>query len=387
MGLIMTIARHDLKMVLRDRAAVMWMVVLPIVFITFFGLVMGGGEQGRPVDAKVRLTVVDYDGEFLARSLIEALGSERLELVEMTPVEAETAEDMVRTLVIPVGFTESVLAGRQATLRLEKHPETSEEAALVAQAKIIASASRVVGRLVALAGDEAAVIDESSFAAERPGSDLVSVESRFAGRARTAPSGFAQSIPGNTVLFVMLVALTYGAASVTGERNGGQLRRLATTPASRGQIVLGKLVGRLMVSFVQITLLVLAAVAAKQTLGIAIGDHTAAAYAVLLVYALCVAPLGVAMGAWFRDPDRAANVGVLLTMVMGALGGTMWPLEFVSPTMQKVALLFPTGWAMKALHQVISFGRNLGDVVPEMAVLLAFSAVFTVIATRSLRIE
>jgi hypothetical protein len=39
MGNIFRIARHDLKLVLNDRAAVMWMVLLPIVFITFFGLV------------------------------------------------------------------------------------------------------------------------------------------------------------------------------------------------------------------------------------------------------------------------------------------------------------------------------------------------------------
>jgi ABC-2 type transport system permease protein len=217
--------------------------------------------------------------------------------------------------------------------------------------------------------------------------DLVTVQSRFAGRARTVPSGFAQSIPGNTVFFVMLLALTYGAASIAAERQGGQLRRLATTPVTHGQIILGKLVGRLVVSFLQITVLLLVAVLANRTLGIYIGEHATAAYVVLLVYALCVAPLGVMMGAWIKEPDRAANVGVLVTMVMGALGGTWWPLEFVSPTLQKVALLFPTGWAMKALHQVISFGRNLGDVVPEIAVLLAFALVFTVVASRSLRLE
>jgi ABC-type multidrug transport system permease subunit len=54
--------------------------------------------------------------------------------------------------------------------------------------------------------------------------------------------------------------------------------------------------------------------------------------------------------------------------------------------MQKVAFLFPTGWAMTALHGVISFGRGLGSVLPALGVLLGFAAAFTVAAVRTLRV-
>ena len=162
---------------------------------------------------------------------------------------------------------------------------------------------------------------------------------------------------------------------------------MVTTPVSRVEIILGKIGGRVVIAVVQITVLIVAAVMAHRTLGIYIGDHVAAAYVVLLCYALCVAPLGVMVGGWIRDPSRAANIGVLLTMVMGAFGGCMWPIEFVSPTLQNVALMFPTGWAMKALHQVISFGRGFPDVLPEVGVLLGFAALFAGLAARSLRVD
>jgi ABC-2 type transport system permease protein len=359
---------------------------MPILFITFFGLVMGGGERGEPVDAKARLTVVDHDRGYLSRALIDDLDSDRVAVVELSPEEALSDTEKVRTLVIPEKFTASVAAGEQVTLRLEKEPDTSAEAALVAQARIVASISRLIGRL-AVASPDGSPVSEEGWESVGGGRDLITVESRFAGASRTAPTGFAQSIPGNTVLFVMLVALTYGAASISGERVGGHLRRLATSPASRAQIVLGKIAGRLVVAVVQISVLMAVALAANLIIGIQIGNHPGAAYVVLVGYAVCVAPLGVAVGAWFRNPDRAANIGVLLTMVMGALGGCMWPIEFVSPTLQKVALVFPTGWAMRALHQVISFGRGLPSVVPELGVLFAFAVVFTAVAARSLRIE
>jgi ABC-2 type transport system permease protein len=384
---IITLARHDLRMVLRDRSAVMWMTLLPVVFIGFFGLVMGGGEAGKPVDAKVRLTVVDRDGGYLARALIEELADERLELVELSPEEVETAQDRIRTLVVPAGFTDSIVAGEQVTIRLEKDPDTNQEAALVAQARILAAVSRLIGRLVQAGGEQDQALSQEAFAAVGSSEDIVQVETRFAGRARVPPSGFAQSVPANIVLCVMLVALTYGAASVTSERSEGQLRRLVTTPVSRAEIILGKICGRYIIAGVQIVVLMVVAFFGIRGFGITIGGSPPAVFVVLMVYALCAAPLGVAIGAWFRDPDRAANIGVLCTMVMAALGGCMWPLEFLSTTMQRVALVFPTGWAMRALHQLISFGRDLGEVVPELGVLLGFALVFSGIAARSLRIE
>ena len=42
---------------------------------------------------------------------------------------------------------------------------------------------------------------------------------------------------------------------------------------------------------------------------------------------------------------------------------------------------------MRALHDVISFGRGVGDVLPAMAVLLLFGAIFSVLAARSLRVN
>jgi ABC-type multidrug transport system permease subunit len=386
MGNILSIARQDLRLVLQDRSAVMWMFVLPVVFATFFGLVMGGGG-GAPADAQVRLTVVDRDGGFLARALLEDLASERLELVELTPSAAAETPDKVRTLVIPERFTADILRGEKTTLRLEREPDTNMEAALVAQARIVSAVARLIGRLVEVAGREGLELDEGTFGTTGRAEDLVSVSSRFAGQAKVTPSGFAQSIPGNVVMFVMLVALTYGAASVSEERSGGQLRRLATAPVSRSDIVLGKIGGRLVTSALQITVLMLVAVAANRLVGVYVGGDVLGMWVVLLVYAACVAPLGVMIGAWIRDPDRAASVGVLITMTMAAFGGCWWPLEFVPSYLQRVALALPTGWAMRALHQVVSFGRGIGDLTLELAALLGFAVAFGLIASRSLRVE
>ncbi len=384
---IASIALHDLRLTFTDRGAVIWMLLLPIVFATFFGLVMSGGSS--PANAVASLTVVDLDSSKISATLIADLEGEGVEITVLTLGERSASEDVVRTLVIPAGFGEGVLAGNKQILRLEKQPDTSQDAALVAQARIVAAIARLLGRLVEAGSDleDGAALQAEDFAVIDPPDDLVVVDTSFAGRATVIPNGFAQSIPGNAVMFVLLIALTYGAASISAERTSGNLRRLVTAPVSRAEIIAGKIAGRFVVSALQITVLVAVGVIANRTVGVFIGDHPVQMWLVLLLFAATVAPLGVALGGWITDPDRAASVGVILTMVMAAFGGCWWPLEVVSAPLKTVALVFPTGWTMRALHGVISFGQNLGELSSNLAALAGFAVLFSILASRSLRID
>ena len=58
-----------------DRGAIVWMLCMPVVFASFFGLVMA---VAQPADVKVQLTVVDEDDGVLARVLVDELTSARL---------------------------------------------------------------------------------------------------------------------------------------------------------------------------------------------------------------------------------------------------------------------------------------------------------------------
>jgi ABC-2 type transport system permease protein len=108
---------------------------------------------------------------------------------------------------------------------------------------------------------------------------------------------------------------------------------------------------------------------------------------VLLVYAATVAPLGVFFGARFADPDRAASVGVVTTLVFAALGGCWWPIEVVSEPLKAASFIVPTGWAMRALHGTISFGYAVDALALPLVVLAVFAAAFTLLAALSLRLD
>src|SRR5258705_13746525 len=98
------------------------MLLMPVALMWVFGQ-MGGRGSGPP---KIALAVVDHDGGWLARALVEDIASERIEL-ERIELPGETGagaaragagggEPRARALVVPEGVTSKVLAGHPPVL-------------------------------------------------------------------------------------------------------------------------------------------------------------------------------------------------------------------------------------------------------------------------------
>ena len=190
-------------------------------------------------------------------------------------------------------------------------------------------------------------------------------------------------MPGNIVMFVMMVLLVNSAVQLASERKDGSYRRLMSAPLSSIQVLTGKMLGRLFPAFLQVTLLFLT--------GVIIFDVNLAGTIPQLVvlsaaYCFCAAAMGLAMGMWIDDRKHIVAAGVPVTLGLAALGGCWWPIEIVGPTMQKLASLLPTGWAMSGYHEIISFGYGLNAILDNSALLLLVGAFFFWLASRRVKI-
>jgi len=103
------------------------------------------------------------------------------------------------------------------------------------------------------------------------------------------------------------------------------------------------------------------------------------------LFAWLAASLGVLIGSITSNQDKTVGLCVMLSMLMVALGGCWWPLEVTSDSMQLFGHLFPSAWAMDALHQLISFGGGLADIKTEIAVLAGFALTANLLAARFLK--
>ncbi len=210
----------------------------------------------------------------------------------------------------------------------------------------------------------------------------VVLESRFGGR-KPIPTGYNLSLPGVMVMYLMMNLLIFGGTAVTSERRGGVLRRMAGLPVSRGALIAGKVYGLMLLALVQIGFFL---VAGRFLFGVNLGDQFPGILLVLLVFAWVAASLGVLIGSVVRGEDKVVGLCLLVSLSMAAIGGCWWPLEIVPETVRTLAHAIPTGWAMDALHQLITFGAGFDSARDEIAVLAGFGLAANAAAVRWFRV-
>jgi ABC-2 type transport system permease protein len=363
------IAANDLKRLFRERAALFWIFVGPVIFTTFFGVVF----KPQPPRPPTLVLVNEDTDDHVARAL-------QL-LLERDGVAVRRSDRVAPagfTLVVPRGAGESFAGNRPVKPVFHAgREETNTERSLRFKAT-----KALVAVYLATGSSQAGGPDPEAVARRVTEGQVLAVRADDLGlRRRDVTAGFQRSVASYLVMFVLLNLLALGAG-LAEERSSGRMRRLFIAPVSRAQIVLGKLLMRFTVGWIQIAYML--------ALGVLVfkihwAEHSWAFFGFLSVYALAAAALGMLVGTLFDDPDKASTAGIWTAILLSPLGGLWWPLEVVGPTMRTVGHLVPTGWAMEGVNSMLAFGAGAREVAPYAVALAAlFVASFTV-AVRRLR--
>jgi len=373
---LLLIGHQDVRMFLKARASYIWLVIMPLAFIYFTGVAFKG--PGQPANPRPAVLIDNQDTNFLADILLQKLGSRG-----MNVLSGEQEAEAERGIRIPADFTKRVLRKEPTQIEFFKTGTSADQSAAMIELRVFRAVLAINSDLIQLATDGGdSAINPDRLRALLDQEQPVALDASFAGR-NPIPSGFNHSLPANMVMFLMINLLVFGGTSVSAERASGVIRRLAVHPLSHMQLVLGKVYGRFLLGVFQIGVFLLAG---RFLFGVPVGDSPVALILGLLLFAWVAASLGVLIGSLTSNEEKTIGICVVSSLVMGALGGCWWPMEIVPETLQKVAHIVPAAWAMDVLHQVISFGGGLGDVLPEMGALLGFAIGLNLLAARFFRI-
>jgi ABC-2 type transport system permease protein len=379
------IACFEIRLVLTDRWSVFWLLVLP--FILIFFIAKAFPQQADPSMLQSYLGVCNQDSGFLAQALVEDLTETGFNVHPLKTIEERKEGQWHRTLIIPPNFTAKTLEGRKVVLRLEIEPGSYQPALHAVRVKIFKSVGRIIGNLCVMAtlnqnseGKDATSMYQRSAALE----PRVTLDSSFIGQGKVIPWGYNLTVPGTIVMSIIFSVMTYGTALFAQDRRTGLLRRLATTPCLNSEILLGKLLGRLFMGFLQIIILLsVSALVFDVYLG-----HSPLGWILCLVpYTFACGALGLLMGCFFRNEDQASILGWIPAILMAALGGCWWPKEIAPNYLNTIGYLFPPAWAVDGLQQLISLGRGPGSVLVHAAVLWGFFILFMGLCVRFVRYD
>jgi ABC-2 type transport system permease protein len=182
------------------------------------------------------------------------------------------------------------------------------------------------------------------------------------------------------LLFVFLTSMTSSVAVIESRRLGIS-RRMLATPTSSRVVVAGEALGRLLVAVFQGAVIM---AGSALLFSVDWGDLVAAVV-LMVAFGLAAAGAGMLVAATLRTGQQAIAVGLLLSLGFGALGGTMMPLDFFSPTMRTLAHLTPHAWAVDGFAELVRHRGGPLSILPEIGVLVGMAIVLLTLASWRLR--
>jgi len=395
------VARQNLLRSLKDPAALILWLLIPLLIGILLVLAMGGRGGPKP---RVHLLIADEDDSFGSRLVTGALTSDRTaDFVQAEKVDELTGRqrlekgDASALLVIPHGFARAVLEEKPTRLLLLTNPAQRilpgiAEELLRMLREAVFYGHRLIGpQLQQIA--QAAVAGQSVM----PDADISQVSVAINEAVRElrpylfppviklenvppppeSTAGGAASFAISFLPGIVLMALLFAAQGLSNdiwhERETGVLRRMVTTPLDLTSIVLGKVLAATVVlaatsgvilaagmAYLQITL-------ARWPLAVAWSAGSGAVLTLLL--------LVIQLHASSHRAASFLTFSVLFPLLM--LGGSMFPLAAMPHWMATLGACTPNGWAAIRLNAILT-GQATGSAVATgfLSILVAGALLF-----------
>jgi ABC-2 type transport system permease protein len=350
----------------RDRTALFFGFLFPLLFMALFGVLNFGGS------VRVDLAVIDEAKNEQSARFIETL--REIETLRITTGGERTDEianlsagDRDLVLVIPNNFRigpvePTVILGAAPTLTVYENSAEPEAAA--------------IGRAILNS-----VITDLSFAVTgtRPVVSLRREE--VTGRNLKYVDFLTPGILGMTI---MQLGISGVAFSFVAERQRGVIRRIMATPMPRRNYMAAHVLQRLILAVVQVLILLAVAVLAfKVTVVGGLGSLLFVAVLGAVVF-LC---LGFAVTGLLSTENQAAVVTQVVTLPQLFLSGVFFSRDAVPAFLKPIADLLPLTFLNDALRDIATTGATLADVSGQILGLVVWAVVSFIAAYRLFRLD
>jgi ABC-2 type transport system permease protein len=389
------VMRKDLRILFRDRTALVFIFGLPLIFALIFGLVYSkAGRQGGS-GISLRLLVVNNDEGNSSKVFLTALQQMGMQVVPTQSIahlrEAVLTGKYPAGLVIPSSFTallqgwaDRAVVGQDAPsvpLLVYIDPAQTQFEPLT-KASIESAVQRALAPLIRSAVLQKVPPLYRSFAqrmlgrqSQQPPVALL-VHDKAPIKGAAAPSPGDRVMPGLIIYFIFFMANSV-AVTLIQERQEGTLRRMRCAPISPGQILVGKMFARVVIGAVQVAMLM--------ELGRALLHFSidTAFLGQVLIIALCLfaaVGLGLLIAAIGRTQEQIQGLTTLALLLMGFLSGCLIPRELLPRFVQQVSYITPHAWALDAYNDLLLRHLPFSEAAMPMVILAGFGVIFFVLA-------
>jgi ABC-2 type transport system permease protein len=163
-------------------------------------------------------------------------------------------------------------------------------------------------------------------------------------------------------------------------RTTGLLRRLRLSPAPISSVFGARVAVSLLLALIQMAVFLL--VAQLPVFGLKLAHYWWMAIPMLVCGVLAFLSIGMVIGAWAKTQESAQAMTQIVVLPMAFLGGSFFPLSAAPGWYQALSYAMPLRYLNTGMTNVIARGEGPGSALPYMLVLLGIAAVFSVVGLR-----
>lgn len=360
---MLVFARTAIRRTFRDRTALFFTFLFPLIFLFVFG-----GIFGKNGSANFHVVLINQSSSDFAKSFSQQLRDNKLFKIDDQGTTLEQAKEKQNRgqidaiIVLPAGFGQ--VQGQFPS----------------GQAQVLYSQNN------AQAGQTVASVLDSIF--KGLNADLLKIPTPFSVKAiQTNDKGLSQfDYTFSGLLGFSIIGLgIFGPVNVFPElKKQGILRRLHTTPLRVWQYFLANMVSQSIVGLMTIAVMFGVAISVFH-LKVTGNIFELAVYTVLSI--VSIFGIGLAVGGWASNERQAAPLTNIITFPMIFLSGTFFPRFLMPLWLQHVSTFLPLTPVIDGLRLIATEGKHLTDLGPQLGLIGLWIIVVYGIAFRVFRWE
>ena len=406
------IAKKDLKQIFRDRASLIFLLLVPLVLIIVIGFAFGNLFFGSgSSQIAIIVAVNNQDSGSVGKAIVNALhiNTDQLKItVNQYSTPGQVTDQVANNsnvnagVVIPAGTTDKLLSATQNgttpknLVQFYSLPSTNDARITVVQNIVsqVLSAQlagiEAVGQVYSVCNQPGNHCAQNNINTQAIASNVgqasafggpSTVQALTAGKAVKVNS-FDQLVPGYAIFFA-LFGVNAAAGTILQEKEDGTFRRLLIAPVHKYALLGGKLLAQFILTLSQLTFFfVIGYFAFHLHFG-----SLPAVIALMIGVSFAATGLGILLVSAVKTRRQLSAIVPLVVLLSSAIGGAWWPL-FIEPVwMQQIAKIGITAWAMEGLNGVMILGKDFAQVTPDIIGLFAYGIICFIIAMRLFRFQ
>jgi ABC-2 type transport system permease protein len=365
---LMAIITKEAIQMRRDRITFAMMLGVPLMQLVLFGFAINNDPKGLPA------ALVTTSQDHYTRAMVSAMENTGYYRFDHVVASAEEADRLIKSGA--VSFVVTVPSDFARRVQRGDHPQILIEA----DATDPSVASGAISTLGTVAAQ--ALLREQS--AEAQAAEQSTAALNVVVHQLYNPEGITQYniVPGLLGVILQLTMVMMTSMALTRETERGTMENLLAMPASPLEIMLGKVLPFLVVGGVQVLVVL---VAAKTLFGVPFVGSLWLLLVSILIFVLALVLLGYAFSTLARTQMQAMQLTFFFFLPSLLLSGFMFPFRGMPAWAQTLGEIFPLTHFLRIMRAVMLKGADLQGVAAPLAALMAFVALYMVLALMRFR--